>query len=141
MALDVDMQATEKAKALLGKSRHQPKHVPSMDWREVPTFYQSLVDGTIPHVALRLLILTATRSSEVRFCYVDEIEGNIWTIQMARTRTLLREIPRRAEPLLFRLELECFRVSVVGIISGVGAAITFGEGENGPRRRIFRNQR
>lgn len=54
MGLDVDMQATEKAKALLGKSRHQPKHVPAMDWREVPAFYQSLNEGTITNLALRL---------------------------------------------------------------------------------------
>ena len=35
MGLDVDIQATDKAKALLGKSRHKPKHVPSMDWRDM----------------------------------------------------------------------------------------------------------
>ena len=86
MGLDVDMQATEKAKAWLGKSRHQPKHVPAMDWREVPAFYQSLNEGTIAKLALRLLILTATRSSEVRFCHVDEIEGDLWTIPAARKK-------------------------------------------------------
>lgn len=86
MGLDVDMQATEKAKALLGKSRHQPKHVPAMDWREVPDFYQSLNEGTIANLALRLLILTASRSSEVRFCHTDEIEGDLWTIPAARMK-------------------------------------------------------
>lgn len=86
MGLDVDMQATEKAKALLGKSRHQPKHVPAMDWREVPDFYQSLNEGTITNLALRLLILTASRSSEVRFCHLDEIEGDLWTIPAARMK-------------------------------------------------------
>ena len=30
LGLDVDLQATEKAKALLGKSRHVPKHIPAM---------------------------------------------------------------------------------------------------------------
>lgn len=86
MGLDVDMQATEKAKALLGKSRHQPKHVPAMDWREVPEFYQSLKEGTITNLALRLLILTATRSSEVRFCHVDEIGDDLWTIPAERMK-------------------------------------------------------
>jgi integrase len=86
MGLDVDMQATEKAKALLGKSRHQPKHVPAMDWREVPAFYLSLNEGSITNLALRLLILTASRSSEVRFCHLDEIEGDLWTIPAARMK-------------------------------------------------------
>ena len=86
MGLDVDMQATEKAKALLGKSRHQPRHVPAMDWREVPAFYQSLEEGTITNLALRLLILTAARSSEVRFCHMDEIEGDLWTIPAERMK-------------------------------------------------------
>ena len=32
MGLDVDLQATMKAKELLGKSRHVPKHIASLDW-------------------------------------------------------------------------------------------------------------
>lgn len=80
MGLDVDIQATEKAKALLGKSRHQAQHVPALPWQEVPAFYESLSDGTITHLALRLLILTAVRSKPIRFLHLDQIEGDIWTI-------------------------------------------------------------
>ncbi|WP_363322246.1 integrase arm-type DNA-binding domain-containing protein [uncultured Aliiroseovarius sp.] len=76
MGLDVDVQATDKAKALLGKSRHMPKHLPSMDWRDVPVFYSGLDEGSVTHLALRLLILTAARSSEIRFCALDEIDGD-----------------------------------------------------------------
>jgi integrase len=36
LGLDVDLQAADKAKALLGKSRHQPKNIPAMNWRDVP---------------------------------------------------------------------------------------------------------
>jgi integrase len=86
MGLDVDVQATDKAKALLGKSRHKPKHLPSMDWREVPAFYSSLDEGSVTHLALRLLILTAARSSEVRFCSLDEIDGDTWTIPAERMK-------------------------------------------------------
>lgn len=57
LGLDVDIQATEKAKALLGKSRHKPKHVPALPWQEVLEFYASLDEGSITHLALRLLIL------------------------------------------------------------------------------------
>lgn len=80
LGLDVDLQATQKAKALLGRSRHQPKHIPAMDWREVPEFYQSLAEPTPVHLALRLLILTGTRSFPVRMIRTDQIDNGIWTI-------------------------------------------------------------
>ncbi|MEP3332123.1 integrase arm-type DNA-binding domain-containing protein [Sedimentitalea sp.] len=80
LGLDVDLQATEKAKALLGKSRHKPKNIPALPWQDVPTFYQSLNGGTVTELALRLLILTAVRSGPLRFAHVDQIEGDVWTI-------------------------------------------------------------
>lgn len=80
MGLNVDLQATEKAKALLGKSRHVPKNVPALPWQEVPAFYETLRDGTVTQLALRLLILTALRSKPIRFCRLDQIEGNVWTV-------------------------------------------------------------
>jgi hypothetical protein len=78
--LDVDMQATEKAKALLGKSRHVPKHIPAMAWKEVPAFYASLTEQTRTHHALRLLILTGVRSGPLRHLQLDQIDGAVWTI-------------------------------------------------------------
>ncbi|ABD53146.1 tyrosine-type recombinase/integrase [Jannaschia sp. CCS1] len=80
LGLDVDLQATEKAKALLGRSRHVSEHIPSMDWREVPAFFAKLSDGSTTHLALRLLILTGLRSKPIRFAHVDEIDGNVWTV-------------------------------------------------------------
>lgn len=80
LGLDVDMQATEKAKALLGKTRHQAKHIVAVDWQDVPDFYASLVEPTVTHLALRLLILTALRSKPIRFCHVDQIEGGTWIV-------------------------------------------------------------
>lgn len=80
LGLDVDLQATEKAKALLGKSRHKPTNVPALHWTEVPSFYQSLDAGTVTHLALRLLILTAVRSKPLRFLHEDQIEVDTWTI-------------------------------------------------------------
>lgn len=80
LGLDVDLQATEKAKALLGKSRHTPKNIAAMRWAEVPTFYQSLSEPTITNLALRLLILTGVRSRPLRFLRLDQIDGDIWTI-------------------------------------------------------------
>lgn len=86
MGLDVDIQATEKAKALLGKTRHVSKHVPALEWQDVPDFYASLNEGSITHLTLRFLILTAARSGEVRFCDLSEIEGDVWTIPASRMK-------------------------------------------------------
>lgn len=80
LGLDVDLQATEKAKALLGKSRHVAKNIPAMAWADVPGFYASLEEPTPTHVALRLLILTGVRSTPLRNIRLDQIEGDMWTV-------------------------------------------------------------
>lgn len=80
LGLDVDLQATDKARALLGQQRHTAQNIPALDWREVPDFYQSLRDGGVTEHALRLLILTAVRSKAVRLCHLDQIDGDIWTV-------------------------------------------------------------
>lgn len=80
LGLDVDLQATEKAKALLGQQRHKAQNIPALPWQEVPVFYQSLSGGTITELALRLLILTAVRSYPLRYLRLDQIAGDIWTI-------------------------------------------------------------
>ncbi len=80
LGLDVDLQAVAKARALLGKQRHKAKHVPALHWREVPAFYASLSDGTVTHLALRLLILTGVRSGPLRHLHEDQLAGDVWTI-------------------------------------------------------------
>lgn len=80
LGLDVDLQAIDKAKALLGAQRHTVAHIPSVPWRDVPTFYESLNGGTTTHLALRLLILTGVRSKPLRFMHESQIEGDVWTI-------------------------------------------------------------
>lgn len=81
LGLDVDLQATEKAKALLGKSRHKPKNIPAMAWADVPRFYASLEEPTPTHLALRLLILNpGVRSKPIRRIQLDQIKGDLWTV-------------------------------------------------------------
>lgn len=80
LGLEVDLQAAEKARALLGQQRHKAENIPAMPWKDVPAFYQSLSDGTVTHLALRLLILTGVRSGPLRRIREDQIEGDIWTI-------------------------------------------------------------
>lgn len=88
LGLGVDLQATMKARALLGKQRHSVTHIPSMPYQDAPEFYQWLTkqNGTAG-LALRFLILTLARTSEVRFATFDEIEGGIWTLPAERTKT------------------------------------------------------
>ena len=76
LGLDVDLQATDKAKALLGKTRHKPKNIPAMAWADVPDFYASLEEPTLTHLAMRLLILTGVRSTPLRSLRLDQIEGD-----------------------------------------------------------------
>jgi integrase len=78
--LDVDLQATEKAKALLGAQGDKVVHIPAVNWRDVPEFYRSLDGGTPTHLALRLLILTVLRSKPIRFCNLEQIDNDIWTV-------------------------------------------------------------
>ncbi len=79
MDLEVDLQATDKAKALLGKTRHVAKNIPAMQWQEVREFYQGLGDDVID-LALRFTVLTGQRSRAIRMAHVDQIKGNVWTI-------------------------------------------------------------
>jgi integrase len=80
LGLDVDLQATDKARALLGQQRHKATNIPALPWQQVPAFYSTLSDGTVTHLALRLLILTGVRSGPLRFLHEDQINGDVWTI-------------------------------------------------------------
>jgi integrase len=86
--LNVDLQATMKARALLGKQRHQAEHIPSLPYADAPAFYQWIT--TVPGVtalALRLLMLTLARTSEVRLATFEEIKGDVWHLAPERTKT------------------------------------------------------
>ncbi len=88
LGLDVDLQATMKARALMGKQRHTTKHVPSIPYKESPAFYQWLCTKDLQACfALRFLMLTAARTGEVRFATIDEIEDNVLVIPPERTKT------------------------------------------------------
>lgn len=87
LGLDVDLQAAMKARALLGKQRHTVTHIPSLPYDKAPEFYRWLkTKDFISCFALRFLILTAARTSEVRFATFDEIQEDVWVIPAARTK-------------------------------------------------------
>ncbi len=80
LGLEVDLQATMKAQALLGKRRHVEKHIPSLPYPEAPKFYRWLCQKSslTSVLALRFLIVTVARTSEVRFATFDEIDNEVW---------------------------------------------------------------
>ncbi len=101
LGLEVDLQATMKARALLGKQRHTVEHIPSVPYAEAPAFYQWLkTKPGVAALALRFLIVTVTRTSEVRFARFDEVAENVWTLSAERTKTgQLRRVPLTDEAL------------------------------------------
>jgi len=87
MGLNVDMQSAKKARALLGKQRHKVEHIPSLPYPEMPDFYRWLKGKkTRTAFALRFLVLTIARTSEVRFASFDEICGDVWELSEHRTK-------------------------------------------------------
>lgn len=88
LGLDVDLLATRKAQALLGKQRHKATHIPAMPYQDAPKFYAWLctLDFTAA-LALRFLMLTVARTSEVRLATFDEFAGEVWTLTPERTKT------------------------------------------------------
>jgi integrase len=88
LGLNVDLQATMKARALLGKQRRTTEHIPAMPYEDAPAFYQWLrtVDGVSAR-ALRFLMLTLARTSEVRLAVPEEVQGDVWVIPPERTKT------------------------------------------------------
>jgi integrase len=107
LGLDVDLQATDKAKALLGAQRHVAAHIPSLPWRSVPAFYESLCEGTVTHQALRLLILTGLRTTPIRFMHESQIEGDVWTVPAENMKSL----KGKAEP--FRVPLSAAALEII----------------------------
>ncbi|WP_175760199.1 tyrosine-type recombinase/integrase [Burkholderia anthina] len=72
------------------KKRSQVKHHPALPWEDLPAFVREL--ELRPRRAARvlhLLILTATRTNEVRFARVDEFDlgSRVWTIPGDRTKS------------------------------------------------------
>jgi integrase len=88
LGLAVDLQATMKARALLGKQRHTVEHIPALPYADTPAFYVWLTSAPgISALALRFLMLTLARTSEVRLATFDEIKDDVWHLPASRTKT------------------------------------------------------
>lgn len=75
--------------AKLGARRNHP----SLEYARAPLFYQALKSEVgIAPLALRFLILTATRSGEVRGATFNEIADGYWTIPAARMKASVEHV-------------------------------------------------
>lgn len=121
---------------------------PSMPFTDVPAFMAELAgqEGTAP-LALRWLILTATRTSEVLGARWDEIDGDVWTIPAERMKakrehrvplppqalqllTLLPQVARN--PYLFPGKIDrkpLSNMALLKVMRGLGFG---GKGQRGP---------
>lgn len=95
LGLNVDLQATMKARALLGKQRRTVQHIPAMPYEDAPEFYAWLKGrDAVAANALRFLMLTMARTSEVRLAPLVEFGGDLWSIPAERTKTgVARRVP------------------------------------------------
>ncbi len=78
-----------KALNVLPKVDSAPKHHGAMPWRDLPAFYEELkTREAVAGLALRFLILTASRTSEVLAANWQEIdfENAVWTIPAERMK-------------------------------------------------------
>ncbi len=113
--LAVDPRIVVKAKTMLGSQGHKPKHIPAMDWREVPAFYASLSEDSPANLALRFLILTAARSKPVRFAEASQIEDGVWTTPA----DLMKGLEGKTSDFRIPLSDEALRVAELGQESGL----------------------
>ena len=66
-------------------SVHPVEHFAAVPYDDVPRVYRAL-GSSLGALALRLLILTAVRSSDVRFMTWEEVVGDVWVISAGRTK-------------------------------------------------------
>lgn len=149
MELNVDLQATDKARALLGAQEKKTRHIKALPWQEVPAFYHGLRGGEMVELALRFVVLTACRSGEVRGARWAEIElGNeLWTIPRERMKGgNEHRVPLSDEAMILLNEVaplerdgNVFPSQRRGVISDMGMSAWMGRHGYQARRHGFRS--
>lgn len=109
----VDLNAPALAREILGDQGHAARHIESIPYSDLPRFYETLTERTPVHLALRLLILTASRSRPVRFAHVSQfdLDGAIWTIPAEGEGARMKGRKGKVQP--FRIPLSGEALGVV----------------------------
>lgn len=97
-------------------NRHIEEQIPALPYTDAPDFYKMLRErDEVSARALRFLMLTITRVSEVRFATADEISRQVWNVPGSHTgigkgrriplgREALRVVDACTAPILFQAE-------------------------------------
>lgn len=72
---------------MLGEQDDVETPIPATPWQDIPALYQRLTAyRTIPHLCLMWMILTVVRSDGCRGASLEEIDGDVWTVPVARVK-------------------------------------------------------
>ncbi|MEZ5723901.1 MAG: integrase arm-type DNA-binding domain-containing protein [Paracoccaceae bacterium] len=109
----VDLNAPALAREILGDQGHAPQHIASVAYSDLPRFYGELNVHTPVMLALRLLILTASRSRPIRFAHVSQfdLDAAIWTIPAEGKGARMKG--RKGKAQSFRIPLSAEALAVV----------------------------
>ena len=83
---ELDTRIVPRVRVALGNQRHKVTNIPSMDWQDVLAFYATL-DTSAGALAMRLLILTASRGTPVRLAHIGQFDGDTWVIPAANMKS------------------------------------------------------
>ncbi len=83
-----DPYHVEAAKQLLGDHIHEVEHVPASKWQDIPRIFSEVHGDEPTRMALRFALLTAMRSSAVRYAKFNEInlDERVWTVPKNRMK-------------------------------------------------------
>ena len=111
---DVRTSITADARVLLGPQCRKVQHIPALAWQDCPRFYQGLPEFNVAARALKLLMLTGVRTSELRFAVRQEfdLDRAIWTIPAERLKTYR---PHRDDNPDFRVPLSTEAIRLIKV--------------------------
>lgn len=79
-------ETVEHARHMLGGHTIDPVGITSTPWQDVPTVFAALRKPGVAAMALRWVMLTATRSDSARGARFTEIDGAVWTVPADRMK-------------------------------------------------------
>jgi integrase len=81
MGKEIDINLTDKVRALLGSTTHQSKHHAAVPFADVPALYQSIPENKLKYLALKFSILVPNvRTTPIRLLKLSDISERIWTV-------------------------------------------------------------
>ncbi|GAA6201121.1 site-specific integrase [Aquicoccus sp. SU-CL01552] len=86
MGYPVDPFVCDAARHMLGHVEAVETPIPSTPWQEVPDLFARLDKPFPSYLALRWIILTATRGTPARGARFSEIDGDVWIVPADRMK-------------------------------------------------------